>query len=250
MHTITIERDYDAWRAQARRLLTERIAPEQVIWQEAGDEQLLLLPSSPVEPTTTNQQIRVPKDFHDLSFDVFHHRDPERFGLLYRLLWRLTHGERNLLQIEVDDDVRQATILQRQVNWDSHRMSGFVRFERINDQEGELYLAWYRPDHYVVPLVADSFVRRFGSQRWSILTPDDSAHWDRHKLRFGPGVKERPATSDDLVSLWQTYYISTYNPQRDNPKLFRQHVPTRFLKDMPEGRAIISSKEISRQHDG
>ena len=242
MQTITVERDYDTWRAQARRLLGEGITPEQIIWQEAGDDQLLLLPSSSVPSTIKHPQIRVPKEYHDLSFDIFHHRGPQRFGLLYRLLWRLTHGERNLLQIEVDDDVRQAVVMQRQVNWDAHRMSGFVRFEKISDQEGELFLAWYRPDHYVVPLVAGNFVRRFGNQRWSILTPDDSAHWDKHKLRFGPGVKERPTTSDHLVSLWQTFYISTYNPQRDNPKLFRQHVPTRFLKDMPEGQAIAKSK--------
>lgn len=241
MHTITVQRDFDTWRTQVRHLRAEGIPPEQVVWQEAGDEQLLLLPSSSGQSTITSQQIRVPQEYRDLSFDVFHHRDPQRFALLYRLLWRLTRGERNLLHIEVDDDVRQAVILRRQVNWDAHRMSGFVRFEKIMDQEGELFLAWYRPDHYVVPLVADSFVRRFGGQRWSILTPDDSVHWDRHKLRFGPGVKERPATSDDLVSLWQTYYISTYNPQRDNPKLFRQHVPTRFLKDMPEGQAIARS---------
>ncbi len=238
MQRIIVERDYDTWRDQARRLLAAAVAPEQVIWQEAGDEQLLLLPPSAAQSSINNRQIRVPKEFQDLSFDVFHHRDQQRFSLLYRLLWRLTHGERNLLQIEVDDDVRQAVILQRQVNWDAHRMSGFVRFEKIGDEEGELYLAWYRPDHYVVPLVAGNFVRRFGNQRWSILTPDDSAHWDRQKLRFGPGVRQRPTTSDELVSLWQTYYISTYNPQRDNPKLFRQHVPTRFLRDMPEGGAL------------
>jgi DNA polymerase len=242
MRTIVVERDYDTWRDEARKLLAMGTAPEQVLWQEAGDDQLLLLPASSPQSTITNQQIRVPKDYRDLSFDVFHHRDPQRFGVLYRLLWRLTHGERNLLEIEVDDDVRQAVILQRQVNGDAHRMSGFVRFEKIRDEEGELYLAWYRPDHYVVPLVADSFVRRFGGQRWSILTPDDSAHWDTRRLRFGPGVPQRPTTNDELVSLWQTYYISTYNPQRDNPKLFRQHVPTRFLRDMPEGGAIAKAK--------
>ena len=130
-------------------------------------------------------------------------------------------------------------IMERQVKWDAHRMTGFVRFETAHDAEGELYLAWYRPDHHVLPLCAGSFVRRFKSQRWSILTPEDSAHWDLKTLRFGPGVAKRPATSDQLVALWQTYYASTYNPQRDNPKLFRQHVPTRFLQDMPEGAAPI-----------
>jgi probable DNA metabolism protein len=253
MHCIAVHRDYDTWRDQARSLLAANVPPAQILWQEADDDQLLLLPPAPGQSTTNNQQnthIRVPAEYRELSYDIFHHRDPQRFGVLYRLLWRLTHGERNLLAIEVDDDVRQAVIMQRQVKWDTHRMSGFTRFEKITDAEGELYLAWYRPDHYVVPLVADSFVRRFGDQRWSILTPDDSAHWDPRagagKLRFGPGVAQRPATNDQLVSLWQTYYMSTYNPQRDNPKLFRQHVPTRFLQDMPEGQAIAKAKRPER----
>jgi uracil-DNA glycosylase len=242
MQTIVVDRDYDTWRTQARRLLAAGTPPEKVLWQESGDNQLLLLPPSSAPSTISGQQIRVPKGYHDLSFDVLHHRDPQRFGVLYRLLWRVTHGERDLLEIEVDDDVRQAVTMQRQVNWDAHRMSGFVRFEKITSEEGELYLAWYRPDHYVISLVAGSFVRRFQEQRWSILTPDDSAHWDRQTLRFGPGVPQRPTTSDELVALWQTYYISTYNSQRDNPRLFRQHVPTRFLKDMPEGTAIAEQK--------
>lgn len=243
MLTLTVSREYDEWRAQVRDLLARQIPPEQVLWQEAADDQLLLLASAPPTPVAAQRKnIRVSREYADLAHDVFHHRDSQRFPLLYRLLWRLTHGEPNLLKIEVDDDVRQARIFERQVRWDAHRMCGFVRFEVIRDAEGELYLAWYRPDHCVVPLVAGSFVNRFRGQRWSILTPDDSAHWDTRTLRLGPGVAKRPATNDQLVSLWQTYYASTYNPQRDNPRLFRQHVPIRFLRDMPEGDAAAKAQ--------
>ena len=35
----------------------------------------------------------VPRAFVDLSETAIRHRDPERFALLYRALWRLTHGE-------------------------------------------------------------------------------------------------------------------------------------------------------------
>jgi DNA polymerase len=235
VETITVGRDYDTWRKAARAMVLAGRRPEELLWCERGDAQLLLVDEAGAVETAGT--LRVPREFGDLAYDVFHHRSAGRFAVLYRLLWRLTHGERNLLKVTVDDDVHQAEAMQRQVCWDAHRMSGFVRFERTEDEEGELFVAWYRPDHYVVEMAAGGFVRRFGAMRWSILTPDDSAHWDRKRLRIGPGVQERPKTNDELVGLWQTYYRNTYNPQRDNPKLFRQNVPTRFLRDMPEGEA-------------
>lgn len=242
MQTLRVSGDYDDWRGQARALLARGVHPDEVLWTETADEQLLLL-SSDDAAASPAKAARVPREYAELAYRVFHHRSPQRFWILYRLLWRLSQGERDLLQIDVDDDVRQARLLERQVKWDAHRMTAFVRFERARDAEGELFLAWYRPDHHVLPLCASSFVRRFRSQRWSILTPEDSAHWDRKTLRFGPGVEKRPATGDQLVALWQTYYSSTYNPQRDNPKLFRQHVPTRFLRDMPENYAAIPGRK-------
>ena len=223
-------------------MLARAVPPDEVMWTETGDEQLLLLGGDEVAPSPTNTA-RVPREYAELAYRVFHHRSPQRFWILYRLLWRLSRGERDLLKIDVDDDVRQARLLERQVKWDTHRMTAFVRFERGSDAEGELFLAWYRPDHHVLPLCAGNFVRRFRSQRWSILTPEDSAHWDRKTLLFGPGVEKRPVGGDQLVALWLTYYASTYNPQRDNPKLFRQHVPTRFLRDMPENDAVIPGKK-------
>jgi len=237
MLKIRASRDYDQWRRQMRKLLAERIPPDEVLWIDWEDEQLTLVEDLDLDVSGA-RPARVPRAYADLAERVFYHRSPQRFWILYRLLWRITHGERELLQVETDDDVRQAIIMQRQVRNDAHRMTGFVRFEQASDAEGELFVAWYRPDHYVLPLCAGSFIKRLRNQRWSILTPDESATWDRKKLRFGPGVNKRPAGSDQLVALWKTYYANTYNPQRDNPRLFRQHVPIRFLRDMPEATAL------------
>ena len=248
MHKIQAGPDFPTWRAQARAMLLAGRSPDEVLWHEADDTQSLLIPDDPPSAPLRASSIRVPREYADLAEDVFHHRNPQRFWVMYRLLWRIAHGERDLLKIEVDDDMRQARVMQRQVKHDAHRMTGFVRFEKTADAEGELFVAWYRPDHHVLPLCAGSFVRRFRDQRWSILTPEDSAHWDRSKLRFGPGVEKRPTNNDQLVAMWKAYYTSTYNPQRDNPKLFRQLVPTRFLADMPEGDAAYAIR--SRRSPG
>jgi DNA polymerase len=167
------------------------------------------------------------------------HRDPSTHALLYRLLWRITHGERGVLDDAADPDVRTIAVRAKQVRNDIHRMHAFVRFRLVETDQGEHYIAWHAPDHFVLPAAAPFFVERFGAMRWSILTPDASAHWDRESLTFGPGVPRHQApTEDALEDLWRTYYASTFNPARVNPKLHAQHVPARFRAAMPESSII------------
>lgn len=254
LRTVTITRDFASWRTAARRLLQQDCTPDSVLWQFDGAQPLLFsgreaaiasdTPGAQCPPEESCRGERapaftVPREFIDIARDVCLHRDPDRYSLLYRLLYRITHGQPNLLAIEVDDDVRLARQCHAQVGRDRHRMLGFVRFERLTDQQGELYFAWYRPDHYVLPTVAPEFTRRLRSMRWSVFTPDQSAHWDTIRLTYGPGVERRPETTDQVVGLWQTYYAATYNVQRDNPKAFRRFVPTRFLQNLPEAHADL-----------
>ena len=44
-------------------------------------------------------RFRVPKNFLELAKLIALHADERRWALLYRLLWRLTHGEPKLLEI-------------------------------------------------------------------------------------------------------------------------------------------------------
>jgi DNA polymerase len=121
--------------------------------------------------------------------------------------------------------------MQKQINHDKHRMKAFVRFRQVDDR----YVAWHRPDHFIVDDMAPWFAERFGAMKWSILTPDRSAHWDCQTLTFGPGVSASDAPAeDDLEELWRAYYASTFNPARVNEKLLRTHVPGRHWATMPE----------------
>jgi DNA polymerase len=75
--------------------------------------------------------------------------------------------------------------------------------------------------------------------RWSILTPDESAHWDGRCVAFGPGVPRSEApTEDELEDLWRSYYRSVFNPARVNPKAMRAELPVRHWATLPETRAI------------
>ncbi len=71
---------------------------------------------------------------------------------LYRVLWRLTHGERYLLEIITDPDVNTLMRWEKSVRRDVHKMRAFVRFRAI-ERDGDLwYIAWFEPEHHIVEL--------------------------------------------------------------------------------------------------
>jgi DNA polymerase len=180
----------------------------------------------------------VPQDFIDLAEKVICHRDPSRFALLYRILWRLK-DEPRLLHIVTDPDVARARDMAKSVSLASHKMTAFVRFREIEDEEGERYVAWFEPAHRVLPRTASFFVRRFATLRFSILTPDGCAHWDGRLLTFTPGVDRSAAPADDeLEDFWRTYYASIFNPARLKVKAMQAEMPKKYWRNLPEASLI------------
>jgi DNA polymerase len=268
----TFDASFEDWRRAARVLLAEDVSPDDVEWSasggggqaslfaraEGGDGEPDLAPDGVVraEPgsaaaphgsASTARPAAAPAATHlRLSRDVLerlrlaaHHRDPGRWGLLYRLVWRLAHGEPHLFDLATDPDVLAFHRLARQVRRDAHKAKAFVRFRRVAEEGGERWVAWHRPDHDVLALVAPFFVERFGAQRWAILTPQRSAAWDGDALTLGPGVAWDPAASDaEAEELWRAYYASTFNPSRLDLRTMRRELPSRHWATLPETRVV------------
>ncbi|NPC87044.1 DUF4130 domain-containing protein, partial [Pyxidicoccus fallax] len=240
---VSLEPDLSSFRAVARGLLARGEPPERVLFEEARAPQGSLLAvgeaETALEPSGGAPVAAVPRDFLGLAEKVACHRAPERWALLYRVLWRLTHGERGLLEVDSDVDVHRLRMMERAVRRDAHKMTAFVRFRRVERDGVEHFIAWHRPDHLIVRHVAPFFVRRFPSMRWSILTPDACVHWDLERLTFGDGVPRSEAPeADALESLWGTYYASIFNPARLNVRAMRAELPKKHWATLPEARLI------------
>ncbi len=120
-------------------------------------------------------------------------------------------------------------------------MHAFVRFTAVTDEAGERYVAWYRPDHLIVRRAVPFFVERFASMRWSILTPELSAHWDGHELSFTSGVPTPVAhATGGIEELWRAYYASVFNPARANLRATLREMPLRRWAQLPEAALIPS----------
>lgn len=234
--------DLDGWRAQARALIARQIAPEAITWRIGGETPDLFAQQSASarsEAPSGAPALSVPSRFVKLARTVICHRQPARFSLLYRLLWRLTRGERQLLAILSDPDVVRAAAMAQSVHRDVHKMKAFVRFRRTEDEGAEHFIAWFEPQHFIVERVGPFFAQRFAGMLWSILTPDRSAHWDGERLSFGPGTETSQVPSEDaLADVWRRYYASIFNPARLKLKTMKGQMPVRYWKNLPEARLI------------
>ena len=300
MKHLLLQPDFNAWRQAAREALRTGYAPIQLDLQDAASPASLTLSLEADDPPTGTPfpQPRTSKSFLDQAEYAAVHRDPSRWNLLYRILYRL-QTEPNLLKIETDPDILQLSRFNAQVRRDLHKMHAFVRFRKVlrpgelilpdpegrptvldeplvqtradepsphhlvlatptpfglvkteieqckppsppipdDDENCEHFIAWYKPDHRILPLAAPFFADRFGIMRWTILTPDESVSWSpvTRKLVFSPGLpRDSAPAEDELEDLWRSYYASIFNPARLNPSAMRSEMPVRYWKDLPE----------------
>lgn len=220
---------FSEWRDGARALIKAGVSPENVLWAQKTEN--LLFEPDPL-PEGDQAAFTVPKSFMKLSAKASLHRDPQKWALLYRVLWRLVFESRDLLSVSTDSDVAKLKELEGEVRRDCHKMKAFVRFRKSGDNA---YIAWHEPSHLVVEAVAPFFARRFSAMTWAVLTPDTCAYWDQKTLSFGPGAQRHQApTSDELEELWKTYYSNIFNPSRIKIQAMVSEMPKKYWHTMPE----------------
>jgi probable DNA metabolism protein len=241
--------DLAGFRQAARRLLAQQITPDQVRWHCSA----AVLPEAPMASKAQDAaaadvpsapSVNVPPEFLSLCQSVIQHRDPGRFDLLYRLLWRLML-EPALRHDLLDADMARAQRMAQAVRNDQHSLKTLLRFRSVQDDSfkthpegGPLHLAWFEPEHHVVEALAPFFAQRFAQMRWAILTPERSLAWDYARpqakhfaasraqadepvvgalgaLRFGPGVCSQDAPpADASTQRWLGLYQQTFPATR------------------------------------
>jgi DNA polymerase len=233
--------DFEVWRERARALVQCDVPPDRVAWVESGGTGSLFAQGEQRLPVSdaNAQMVRASKPFVELAKSAILHSDPERFGLLYRLLWRL-QAQPRVMEDGADADVRRVEDLARSVRRDIHKMRAFVRFRVVEQADGaEHFVAWFEPEHHILRANAGFFVRRFANMRWSILTPQGSLHWDGEALAEGPPAQRTDVPAGDPAEeLWRKYYASIFNPARLKVGAMLKEMPRKYWKNMPEAALI------------
>ncbi|CAN5336774.1 UdgX family uracil-DNA binding protein [soil metagenome] len=272
--------DIDGFRRAARELLSENVAPHEVDWHVAGTGSADLFEGGSQGETAASEPVSsanerpglfdegigpeadanadsgasqprpsVPRSFVTLCESVILHSDPARFGLLYGLLWRLTH-EPSFRHDTLDPAMTRARLMSQAVRRDMHKMTAFVRFRELpadaadesfeeSATAGSLHVAWFEPEHHIVDAIAPFFVRRFTTMKWAILTPERSVRWDGRELHSGPGGSRDDAPGPDgNEALWLTYYAHIFNPARLKVNMMQKEMPRKYWRNLPEAKLI------------
>jgi DNA polymerase len=205
------ETDLAGFREEARALLAHQVPPDAVQWQatHALNAEFFADPSLLADHKAGSKAASaiVPASFLRLCEVVVLHHDPDRFALLYRLLWRLVH-EPALRNDPVDADMQHAHQMAQAVRRDIHKMKAFVKFRGVDAGTAQpLEVAFYEPTHHILEAVAPWFAKRALESRWVIFTPDLSVESDGHKLHFAPGLPRAQAPSHESPDReWLTVY--------------------------------------------
>jgi DNA polymerase len=243
------------WREAARELLVHDVPPELLTWgtpQAGGDlfsgappaawqahnpadnTAEIPPPSQPRHPPPS-----IPRSLMDMLQSAACCRVPDRWAFLYRVIWRWQRGEHDV-QSPADEDGARLHAMVKAVRREEHDMHAYIRFrERPLDAGPPRFVAWYEPQHDVLPQVARHFVSRMGKVSWMIATPEASVLWDGQTLHnTGPLVKSSEELEDAGEALWLTYYRSVFNPARLNQSVMQQHIPSHRWKNLPEGKIV------------
>ena len=273
--------DFGHWRSLAKALWAQQCPPHLVEWctEDAQRHSPDLFAPEPVvsqasdilpATDTAPAPLTVPRWFMAAAEQCLLNNAPERFALLYRVLWRMQR-EPGLRHDVLDPDRVQMQLWIKAVRREVHKMHAFVRFRPVPltddpiDGNGPLYVAWFEPEHHIVQAVAPFFVKRFANMRWSILTPQCCLRWWPQApdvaalagqgvdaayalqplrgrpgvLSWGPGARASDAPAADArEALWLTYYAHIFNPARLKVAAMRKEMPRRYWHNLPEAQLI------------
>ncbi|MFZ4930292.1 TIGR03915 family putative DNA repair protein [Chryseobacterium sp. Mn2064] len=148
----------------------------------------------------------------------------------------------NILQNFADSDILKISKICKSVDRERHRMTAFVRFEKMQD---DVFFAKIDPDFNVLPLIRKHFKDRYQDQKWMIYDlrrnygifydletcdffyPEEKLNLNQYQQKFHDEEK-------NYQTLWQRYFTKTNIVERKNMKLHLQHVPKRYWKYLTE----------------
>ncbi|MBN9306774.1 MULTISPECIES: UdgX family uracil-DNA binding protein [unclassified Devosia] len=204
---LTSLNDFAEWRLAARGLLLGGTRPEQVAWDDpAAAVDLFAMPEDRPEDISRRAVGVVPPGFIALAEAAICHRDPVRFGLLYRLLFRL-QKDRGLLEARSDPDVSRLHRLAAEVRRDSQAMLAAIR----DGDAGPRFAAWVGPQHYVLERSVPALLERFGEAPWAVLAPYRSVAWTGARLLYGRGARRGGAPRNAAgAAAWSGYFAAIF----------------------------------------
>ncbi|MDM1554517.1 MULTISPECIES: TIGR03915 family putative DNA repair protein [Chryseobacterium] len=174
---------------------------------------------------------------------VFLSEDPELENVILSAVKQsVKNPEKNILENYADIDMMKISKICKSVDRESHRMTAFVRFEKMQD---DVFFSKIDPDFNVLPLIRKHFSDRYQDQKWMIYDlrrnygilydlETSDFFYSEEKLEIKNYQEKFHDEEKNYQKLWQRYFTKTNIVERKNLKLHVQHVPKRYWKYLTE----------------
>jgi probable DNA metabolism protein len=138
--------------------------------------------------------------------------------------------------------VKEIKLASGKVGNESHRYLQFIRFVKVGNSKPDepgLYIADIEPLYDILPLIANHFSKRFGSQRFIIRdkTRRCALVWDTDRWYISELFELLDASlpaDGEYEEMWREYFERIAIPWRKNPRHQQHFIPLRYRKFMTE----------------
>lgn len=157
--------------------------------------------------------------------------------VLFNVAYKCLSARKNLLDNFSDADILTFYELKNKISYETHRLLGFVRFEK---SDHGIWYAHIAPDNNVVDLIAPHFKGRFPDDKFIIHDVKRNILSAYDGTNIHTFASDKPITvfldrgEIEFQNLWRTYFNAVTIKERKNEKLQSNYLPSRYRKNMTE----------------
>lgn len=156
--------------------------------------------------------------------------------LFYFVKKAIKYKEQTLF-LRTDDIINKILKAQLNVERETHKMLGFLRFKKINNN---ILFAKYSPTNNVTTLLTNHFISRFNQYHFIILDENRRiyAYYNKKKCIIGKFDNNANINSKDIEAnyeeFFKTYCTHISIKERKNPRLQSNFIPKKYWNFMIE----------------
>jgi uracil-DNA glycosylase len=183
--------DLGGFRTSALELLRHQVHPAAIAWSSTAGLAVPTAGRGPAGGVSNAAASVVPRSFLRLVDLALLHSDPQRFDLLYRLLWRVVHEPR--LKDDRDDyDMQRARKMAAAVRREVQTLQRSAAFVSVAYAGSTLACAWTDPHFHTTEAFALWVARRHPDADFLVASPERCVLSRARAIRLLPRMLQSP----------------------------------------------------------
>lgn len=180
---------------------------------------------------------KLSEEFFHKILNAFFSEDYNVATYIYRLVKYAFKSSPEVIMNAANETVANVVGLYTSVVRETHLFVGLVRFSKL---KGDIYYCQFAPTYNQVPLLAEHFSERMGSEMWvihdvkrNIAVFYDKTEWYINEF-YGNENFELSEDEELFRNLWKEFHSKIAIKERINPKLQRSFMPKKYWKYLLE----------------